>query len=161
MAARKKKTIEPKPMFHVGEVRYIKQCSEKFLVMLAEVGDIGCEQGEWIEEASNLMNEYVLKVGKELGLPHYEEIMRIMLLFLEMHNSGKKIGVGVSRPEYEAWQKYKSDHDAWSVSEFQHKHEALYAIAECLDWYGGLISKIKKFFGFSVKVENNLSFSIE
>ena len=157
MAARKKKTpiYEPKPMFHVGEIRHIKKAAEKFLLMLSEVGDIDGEKEDWMLEASDLCDEYVLKIGREMGLQSYEEIMNIMLMFVEAHNAGKKVGIGVDRKEYEMWKSHQAAIDEYDRSEFQRNHPIILRVAEIWKSVSDRVRKIIAFLDYHL-LENQM-----
>jgi len=142
----KAKPIPAKNMLQVGEIRYIKQSADKFLIMLSEVGDIDRNREEWVEEATALMHEFVLKTGRELGLQCYEEIMKVLIFFLETHNKGKLIGMGASRKSYEKWRSHQKNIDEQDRSDFQRQHPYMLKMIPYFDSSGSLFDRVIAFF---------------
>ena len=146
MPAKKKPVVPPSQMFHMGELKFIKKEAEMFLLLMSELNSDDVDGvDEFVSDVKNQLDEKVLDIGKRLGLRCYEEIMTIMLMFIDMHNCGKKVGVGVPRSEYELWKSHQRDIDEYDRSNFQRNHPYAMIYAEC---YSVVISKIKSIIRF-------------
>lgn len=84
-----------------------------------------------------------------MGLNCYEEIMRVMLMFIESHNVGKQVGFGYERKEYERWIQHGKDLDYNSRSDFERDHPHLWGIACFIDNVSNFFNPLKRFFGYA------------